>query len=205
MGFYTYAVEKGKIVIACCPITITNTYMYSVSEGFNLGKNDFTMLFSLLQLKSSSTNAESAEVKQTTDPAPSYVDSQRALVEGDVQKKITPWTNPSSVAAELFPGSTGTKALSSSQQLQRPSSPPSDGGIAREKGGLILVASLLNKIPNLGGKGASGCVVSGRLSTITTNYNMHELYNMCSLYMCIIMMLCCKVLPIIYTLISLYL
>ena len=108
-------------------------------------------------MKSSSANAESAELKPTTDdvgtPAPSYLDSRRALVEGDVQKKITPWTNPGSVAAELFPGSAATKALSSAQQLH-PSSPSSDGSVTREKGGLILVASLLNKIPNLGGEGA---------------------------------------------------
>ena len=109
-------------------------------------------------MKSSSTNAESVELKPTTDnggaPAPSYLDSQRALVEGDVQKKITPWTNPGSVAAELFPGSAATKALSSTrlQKQQCPSS-PSDGSMARERGGLILVASLLNKIPNLGGEG----------------------------------------------------
>ena len=104
----------------------------------------------------SSTNTESAELKPTVDdvgaPAPSYLDSRRALVEGDVQKKITPWTNPGSVAAELFPGSAATKALSSTQQLH-PSS-PSGGSVTREKGGLILVASLLNKIPNLGGEGA---------------------------------------------------
>ena len=104
-------------------------------------------------MKSSSTNAESAELKLITDIAPAH----RAMVEGDVQKKITPWTNPGSVAAELFPGS-GSTTLSNAQHL----SSPSDDSIAGERGGLVLVASLLNKIPNLGGEGCpptSGYVV----------------------------------------------
>lgn len=104
-------------------------------------------------MKSSSTNAESVELKLNTDAA----SAPRAMAEGDVQKKITPWTNPGSVAAELFPGS-GSTALSNAQHP----SPPSDDNIAGERGGLVLVASLLNKIPNLGGEGCphtSGYVV----------------------------------------------
>ena len=76
-------------------------------------------------------------------PAPP--ESSAALAEGDVQKKITPWTNPGSVAAELFPGSTilsnGAPRLSSQSRNRE-----------GERSGLVLVASLLNKIPNLGGK-----------------------------------------------------
>ena len=92
------------------------------------------------------------EPKPTADAAPpapaSSSDSPGPLAEGDVQKKITPWTNPGSVAAELFPG-LGSAALG---DTQRPSS-SSDDSMTRERGGLVLVASLLNKIPNLGGKG----------------------------------------------------
>ena len=110
-------------------------------------------------MKSFSTSAESAELKLPTDaaPAPTSLDSAGALAEGDVQKKITPWTNPGSVVAELFPSS-GSTALSNA----RHPSCPSDDSMAGERGGLVLVASLLNKIPNLGGEGCahtSGYVV----------------------------------------------
>ena len=75
----------------------------------------------------------------------------------DVQKKITPWSNPGSAVVELFPGCTilspplhsysgGREDLVQSQRHAR-------GGTEREGGGgLVLVASLLNKIPNLGGE-----------------------------------------------------
>lgn len=55
---------------------------------------------------------------------------------GDVQKKITRWARGAGVLDELFPG------LPSSSQ---------DEGAGRQPSGLVLVASLLNKIPNLGG------------------------------------------------------
>lgn len=61
-------------------------------------------------------------------------------VGGDVQKKIMPWANPRSVVPELFPGATDS---TSQPELQRRGE--------KRGGGLILVASLLNKIPNLGG------------------------------------------------------
>ena len=85
---------------------------------------------------------------------PTRDDAPGALAEGDIQKKITPWTNPGSIAAELFPGSglSGTRHLSSQSNDSR----------ASKRGGLVLVASLLNKIPNLGGEGCahtSGYVV----------------------------------------------
>lgn len=57
-------------------------------------------------------------------------------VTGDVQKKITRWARGAGVLDELFPG------LPSSSQ---------DEGAGRQPSGLVLVASLLNKIPNLGG------------------------------------------------------
>ena len=53
---------------------------------------------------------------------------------GDVQKKITPWASSSREAvAELFPGVQSVYGPGESHQ------------------GLILVASLLQKLPNLGG------------------------------------------------------
>ena len=52
---------------------------------------------------------------------------------GNVQKKITPWTNSSEILKELFPE-------------VHPSS-----NVGKKHGGLILVASLLHKPPNLGG------------------------------------------------------
>ena len=55
---------------------------------------------------------------------------------GDIQKKITRWTNGVSVLDEL-----GLKPPD--QQQQHTSN--NDGG------GLVVVASLLNKIPNIGG------------------------------------------------------
>ena len=55
--------------------------------------------------------------------------------EGDVQKKITRWASGAGVLEELFPG----VALSHGVEPER------------ELGRLVLVASLLSKIPNLGG------------------------------------------------------
>lgn len=56
----------------------------------------------------------------------------------DIQKKIVPWTNPAAAVNELFPDCLPGKAAAS---IEEPS-----------KGGLVLVASLLNKAPNIGGK-----------------------------------------------------
>lgn len=99
-----------------------------------------TTLLILLQLKASLADAESAELitprQQNEDTT-----AVAASLGGDVQKKITPWSNPGSVVAELFPGSVNPVSSTRSQRC----------GEKRE-GGLILVASLLNKIPNLGGK-----------------------------------------------------
>ena len=61
-------------------------------------------------------------------------------VTGDVQKKITPWSNPASVLNELFP-------KHSPHSLQQ---------AARMQSNLVLVASLLHKAPNLGGK---NCII----------------------------------------------
>ena len=57
---------------------------------------------------------------------------------GDVQKKITPWTDAAQVLSELFP-----KHPPPIQQLNEAKEPGA--------GGLVLVASLLHKAPNLGG------------------------------------------------------
>ena len=57
--------------------------------------------------------------------------------DGDVQKKITRWASKAAVLGELFPG------LAVSQRAE------SGAG----SGGLVLVASLLTKTPNLGGEG----------------------------------------------------
>ena len=102
-----------------------------------------TLLLILLQLKASLADAESAQLitprQQNEDTT-----AVAASLGGDVQKKITPWSNPGSVVAELFPGSVNLASPVSSTRSLR-------CGEKRE-GGLILVASLLNKIPNLGGK-----------------------------------------------------
>ena len=85
-----------------------------------------------------------------------------------MQKKITPWTNPGSVVAELFPGS----GLTTLSHVRRPSS-PNDDGLAIERGGLVLVASLLNKIPNLGGEEyVCMCIPVG---TWSSAHNHHQL------------------------------
>ncbi len=57
----------------------------------------------------------------------------------DIQKKITPWSNPTTVVNELFPDS--LFGLSAAGQQNK-------GDIS----GLILVTSLLSKVPNIGGK-----------------------------------------------------
>ena len=57
---------------------------------------------------------------------------------GDVQKKITRWASGAGVLQELFPG----------LSQEREERPP---------GGLVVVASLLNKIPNLGGECVCVC------------------------------------------------
>ena len=82
-----------------------------------------------------------------------------------MQKKITPWTNPGSVAVELFPGSSSTVLAS----VQHPSFLTDLG--SRGSGGLVLVASLLNKIPNLGGEDGVFVlvIITDYLSAATTN------------------------------------
>lgn len=55
---------------------------------------------------------------------------------GDVQKKITRWVSGAGVLDELFPESPSSQ----------------DEGAGKQPSGLVLVASLLNKIPNLGGE-----------------------------------------------------
>ena len=71
-----------------------------------------------------------AEVTEVT------AEVSRGEREGDMQKKITRWTSGAGVRQELFP------------QLSHDLSHDMRG---RPTGGLVLVASLLNKIPNLGG------------------------------------------------------
>ena len=54
----------------------------------------------------------------------------------DIQKKITPWSNPKTVVSELFPDS-----LSTMSDVQEKST----------NSEMILVTSLLSKLPNIGG------------------------------------------------------
>ncbi|XP_064403446.1 probable methyltransferase TARBP1 isoform X4 [Halichondria panicea] len=56
----------------------------------------------------------------------------------DIQKKITPWSNPTTVVNELFPNSLSGLSLAGQQDK---------GDIS----GLILVTTLLSKVPNIGG------------------------------------------------------
>ena len=69
----------------------------------------------------------------------------------DVQKKISLLSNPSAILQELFPHSDCLAAIVASLSEE-------GGGQARgvhhqgTKSGLVVVASLLSKIPNLGGK-----------------------------------------------------
>ena len=97
----------------------------------------------MLQLKSSTSGGESLDRQPVDTAALSSVGG-----EGDVQKKITPWSNPGSVIVELFPKS-GDLTTHHFPRSQRNGGGEGEGG--REEGGLVLVASLLNKIPNLGG------------------------------------------------------
>ena len=62
-------------------------------------------------------------------------DGEGGSVRADVQKKITRWASGPGVLEELFPG----------QRLM-------EGEGEMKSGGLILVASLLTKVPNLGGE-----------------------------------------------------
>lgn len=90
------------------------------------------------------------------DTPPSSMATER---EGDVQKKIMPWSNPASVVAELFPESSSltmprldlTKSREEGSILCSPRLRGEEGE-GEGEGGLVLVASLLNKIPNLGGE-----------------------------------------------------
>lgn len=77
----------------------------------------------------------------------------------DVQKKFTMLSNPLAVAKELFPHSSEEHPFISS--LSNPLMSGDEGrgedvrrsGTAVQRGsGLVLVASLVTKVPNLGGK-----------------------------------------------------
>ena len=57
--------------------------------------------------------------------------------DGDVQRKITPWNKSQEILSELFPG-----AIQHSLEKKRQS---------EAAAGLVLVASLVQKPPNLGG------------------------------------------------------
>ncbi len=57
----------------------------------------------------------------------------------DIQKKITPWSNPITVVNELFPNSLSGLSVAGQQDK---------GDIS----GLILVTTLLSKVPNIGGQ-----------------------------------------------------
>ena len=63
----------------------------------------------------------------------------------DVQKKITLLSNPSTILQKLFPHSDHVASLVTDLN--------EDGNERREKkkSGLVIVASLLSKVPNLGG------------------------------------------------------
>lgn len=64
---------------------------------------------------------------------------------GDVQKKISLLSNPSALVGELFPHSAGVSSF-----LGLVSGGESEATSRRS--GLVLVASLVSKTPNLGGK-----------------------------------------------------
>lgn len=60
-------------------------------------------------------------------------------VRGDVQKKVTPWSNAAGAVNELFPKQSPLSVV------------PGCGQASTSSSGLILVATLLHKAPNLGG------------------------------------------------------
>lgn len=108
---------------------------------------------SSFQLKSTNV-AKYVELKPGHHPIDNATVSSRAA-EGDVQKKITPWSNPDSVVVELFPESTilsPPHSHSGGKEDLGQSCRHAGGRTEREEGGLVLVASLLNKIPNMGGE-----------------------------------------------------
>ena len=96
----------------------------------------------LLQLKSKTNGAS-----ETLTLAPS-TSSQSS----DVQKKITPWSNPKTVVNELFPESLST--LSGMQEKDINSE-------------MILVTTLLSKLPNIGGWFTSVQYVNPLLNVLT--------------------------------------
>ena len=119
----------------------------------------------LTSISSSSFQLKSTDAAEYVELKPGVQSIDDATVssgaaKGDVQKKITPWSNPGSIVVELFPG--GSTILSplpprshsgGKEDLIQCHRHTGDG-TEREGGGggLVLVASLLNKIPNLGGK-----------------------------------------------------
>jgi len=70
----------------------------------------------------------------------------------DVQKKITLLSNPSAILHELFPHSDHLASLVASLSESGDGSTLSMLHPQQEKSGLVVAASLLSKIPNLGGK-----------------------------------------------------
>ncbi len=77
---------------------------------------------------------------QATTGDKALIDSEsRHEARGNVQKKITPWSNAAGAVSELFP-----------KHSPNPVVLGSGGGGARSLG-LVLVATLLHKTPNVGG------------------------------------------------------
>lgn len=109
---------------------------------------------SSFQLKSTNA-AEYVELKPGDHPIDKATMSSGPAM-GDVQKKIIPYSNPSSIVVELFPESailSPPRSHSGVKEDLVQSHRHARGGTEREEGGgLVLVASLLNKIPNLGGE-----------------------------------------------------
>lgn len=66
----------------------------------------------------------------------------------DVQKKVSPLGNPRLLAGELFPHWEETSAL----VVGGGAGGGAEGGGGEGRSGLVVVASLVTKAPNLGGK-----------------------------------------------------
>ena len=95
--------------------------------------NTVTLAYTYIQLRP--TVLPNAINPQQGLLSPPYVTST------DIQKKIVPWTNPAAVVNELFPDCLSVSGLANGNSV-------GEGG---HKGGLVLVAALLSKAPNIGG------------------------------------------------------